>query len=136
MTQEVGFVEAKVFCREHALSPRHKLTRSDTTRCGQSRHLASTYLSRRERESICDGSREWRCCGTIQSPSTITMPSQNHPTRRQTSESTMLQEVSIMHTKTQEGGASIRPIEQKKSEATNRLLEVTPCSACTTRIPV
>ena len=98
------------------------------TNCGQSRHLACNYLPRRERESIHDGCQEWRCCGTAQSPSTSTMPSQNHPTPSQISESTMSQEMPIytwIHT---------QPIPQKKSEATNWLLEGDPCSDYTTQI--
>ena len=74
--------------------------RATCTTCGQTRHLACTYLPR-ERESIRDGSREWRCSGTVQSPSTSTMPSPNHPTPSEICESTMLQEVPIIHLKTQ-----------------------------------
>ena len=42
--------------------------------------------------------------------------------------------LTIMHPKTQEDGVTTRPIPQKKSEATNRLLEGASCSACTTQI--
>ena len=83
------------------------------TTCGQSRHLACTNLSRRERECIRYGCREWRCCGTAQSPSTSTMPSQYHPTPSQLSESTMLQEVPIIHPVSQEDGVTTHPITQK-----------------------
>ena len=105
--------------------------RKTCTTWGKSRHQTCTYLLRRERESIRDGCRELHCRGTDQSPSTSTMPSRSHPTPSQISESTMLQEVPIIHPKIQEDGVTTQPIPQKKSEATNRLLDGAPCSACT-----
>ena len=65
----------------------------------------------RERESIRDGHQEWCYCGTAQSPSTSTIPRMvllwhgpisinEHyakPTPSQISDSTMLQEVPIIH---------------------------------------
>ena len=83
----------------HIVIRKSRSTATCTT-CGQSRHLACTYLSRWERESICDGCREWRCCVTAQSLSTSTMPSRNHLTPSQSSESTMLHEVTIIHPET------------------------------------
>ena len=104
------------------------------TTCVKSQHLACNYLSRRERECICDGCQECRCCGTAQSPSTSTMPSINHPTPSKISESTMSQEMPITHLKTKEDGVTTQPIPQKKSEANSRLLERAPRSIYTTRI--
>ena len=121
-------------CSECHRVIRKSRSRATCTTSGQSRHLACTYLPRRERESICDGCREWRCCVTAQSPSTSTMPSRNHSTPSEIFESTMLQEVTIIDLKTQQDGVTKRPIPQKQSEATNRLHEVAPCSFCTTRI--
>ena len=92
--------------------------RATCTTCGHIQNMACTCLSSRERESIRDGCREWRCCDTDQSPSTSTMPSRSHPTPSQISERTMLQEVLIIHQKTQHDGVSTRPISQKKFEAT------------------
>ena len=66
----------------------------------------------RERENICDGCRERSCWDTAQSPSTSTVPSRNHPTPSQISESTMLQDVPIIHPKTQVDRVAIRPILQ------------------------
>ena len=90
--------------------------------CTQSRHLACTYLPRQERESIRDGCREWRCCGTAQSPSPSTMPAPC-----QISESTMSHEVPIIHLKTKEDVVTNRLIQQQKFDETNRLLQRAPC---------
>ena len=82
--------------------------------CGQSWHLDCTFLSRRERERIHDGCREWRCSGKAQSPSTSTMPSRNNPIPSLISEGTMPQEVSIILQKTQEDGVPTKPNPPKK----------------------
>ena len=79
----------------HRIIKKSSLIATCTT-CGLSWHLASTCLPTREREGICDGCREWRCCGTAKSPST------------------MLQEVPIIYPKTQEDGVTTQPIPQKK----------------------
>ena len=92
------------------------------------------HQSAKTRESIRDGCREWRCSDTAKSPSMSTIPSRNLPTPIEISESTLSQEVQIIHLKTQEDGVNTQQIPQKKYEATNRLLEGAPCSACTTRI--
>ena len=97
--------------------------RSTCTTCGQFRHLVCANQPRRERECIRDDCREWRCCGIAQCLSTSTMPSRSHPTPSEVYDSTMLQEVPIIHPKIQEDGVTTRPIPQKNSEATNRLLE-------------
>ena len=88
--------------------------RASCTTCDQSRHLACTYMPSHERKSICDGCRDWRCSGTAKSPSTSTMPSRNHPTTSQIPESTMFQEIPIIHQKPEEDGATTRQIPQKK----------------------
>ena len=93
--------------------------------------LYGQHLSDKTRESIHDGCREWRCCGTAQSPSASTTPSRNHPTPSVIPESTMLQEAPIIHPKME---LTPDQFHRKKYEATNQLLEGAPCSSCTTRI--
>ena len=66
-------------CSEYNWMFKKSSPKAASTTCGQSQHLACTYLPRREREGIHDGCQEWRCCGTAQSPSTSTRPSQNNP---------------------------------------------------------
>ena len=46
----------------------------------------------------------------------------------------MLQEMPIIHPKTQQDGVATQSIPQKTSEATSRLLEGAPCSAYTSRM--
>ena len=73
---------------------------SDMTRTMQKQwRQANDYQCTNCEIIILDGCREWRCCGIAQSPLTSTMPSRNHPTSSQISESTMTQEVTITHSK-------------------------------------
>ena len=49
-------------CFECCRVIKKSILRAICTTCGQSCHLAWTYLPRRERESILYDCREWRCC--------------------------------------------------------------------------
>ena len=96
-------------CSECHRVIRKSSPRATCTTCGQSRYLVGTYLPRQERESIRDGCREWRCCGIAQYPFASAIPSQDHPTPSQISESTILQEVQVIHLKTKEDGLTTQP---------------------------
>ena len=50
-----------ITCSECHSVIRKSSPRETCATSGESRHLACTYLQRRERESICYGCREWRC---------------------------------------------------------------------------
>ena len=124
----------KCTCSEWYSEIRKSSPKETCTTRGQSRHLACIYLWRRERESISVGYREWCCWGTFQSPLSSTMPSRNHPSSRQMPNSTMLQELPIIHTKTLEDAITTRIIPRKKSDEANRMHKWAPCSGNTARI--
>ena len=90
-----------------------KKTRPATcTTCGQSRHLACTYLLTCERECIQDGCREWRWCGTEQSPSKNTIPCLHQYTTSKILENTMLKNEPVVHPKIQEVRGTTKQILQ------------------------
>ena len=103
------------------------MPRATCTTCGQSRHLTCNRLSRRERESIRDGCREWRCCGTAQSTSTSTTSCGHFYTTSRIPESTMLWEESVVHMRTQQDGVPPEKSRTIYSSIKNQTRQV-PCS--------